>query len=90
VDQLVPPPPLDRLFNGKGRLTQMPVREPLRRELMAWVATLLPPGRDLPETEVNNLLRPVDDDVAMLRRYLVDYGMVQRPRPGTYRRPVED
>lgn len=86
----MPPPPLDRLFNGKGRLTQMPVREALRRELMAWVATLLPPGRDLPETEVNNLLRPVDDDVAMLRRYLVDYGMVQRPRPGTYRRAVED
>jgi hypothetical protein len=68
----------------------MPVKEPLRRELMAWVASLLPTGRDLPETEVNNLLRPVDDDVAMLRRYLVDYGMVERPRPGTYRRPAED
>lgn len=68
----------------------MPVKEPLRRELMAWVATLLPAGRELPETEVNNLLRPVDDDVAMLRRYLVDYGLVERPRPGAYRRPADD
>lgn len=89
MDRPVPPPPLDRLFNGAGRLTQMPVKEPLRLELMHWVASLLPTGRELSEFEVNNLLRPVDDDVAMLRRYLVDYGLVDRPRPGTYLRPAD-
>jgi hypothetical protein len=37
---------------------------------------------------VNARLRPFSDDVAMLRRYLVDEGMIERRPPGIYRRSL--
>ncbi len=42
---------------------------------------------DHEETAVNNRLRPFSDDVAMLRRFLVDEGLLLRRSPGIYRRP---
>ena len=42
------------------------------------------PERDYPEREVNDLLRIAHDDVATLRRELVDYGFLVRDR-GIYR-----
>lgn len=82
---LRPPAELTRLFNGQGELTQMPVKAGLRHQLLAWVVTLLP-EEEIGEVEVNRLLRPVHPDVAMLRRYLIDEGLVARPTPGRYRR----
>ena len=71
MDQPTPPPDLARLFNKRGDLVSMPVKEPLRVQLLTWIASTLPAG-DLAETEINAALRPLHDDVAMLRRYLVD------------------
>jgi len=84
MDPPIPPPDLARLFDKHGNLVSMPVKEPLRVQLLTWVASTLPAG-DLPETEVNAALRPIHEDVAMLRRYLVDYGVIERPEPGVYR-----
>lgn len=84
MDRPTPPPDLARLFNKRGELTAMPVREPLRVQLLEWIASTLPSGRELGELEVNAALRVIDPDVAMLRRYLVDYGLVRRPAPGRY------
>ncbi len=89
MDQPTPPPDLARLFNKRGDLVSMPVKEPLRVQLLTWIASTLPAG-DLAETEINAALRPLHDDVAMLRRYLVDYGLVERPEPGVYRVPAAD
>lgn len=83
MDRISPPPELARLFNKHGDLVSMPVKEPLRVELLTWIASTLPAGR-LSETEINAALRPIHDDVAMLRRYLVDYRLVERPEPGVY------
>lgn len=84
MDQPTPPADLARLFNKQGDLVSMPVKEPLRVQLLTWIASTLPEG-ELQESEINASLRPVHDDVAMLRRYLVDYGLVDRPQPGVYR-----
>lgn len=54
-------------------------------QLLTWIASTLPDDRELTEIEVNVALRPIHADVAMLRRYLVDYRLVERPRPGVYR-----
>jgi hypothetical protein len=51
------------------------------------MAKAIEPDVDHDETAVNNRLRPFDDDVAMLRRYLVDEGLLLRRSPGIYRRP---
>ncbi|USQ75597.1 DUF2087 domain-containing protein [Ornithinimicrobium cryptoxanthini] len=80
-----PPPELRRLFNKAGQLVSMPVKPQLRLDLLTWIGSTLPADRELTETEINAHLRAIDDDVAMLRRYLVDHGLVERPVPGTYR-----
>ena len=46
------------------------------------------PGRSYPESEVNDLLREAHEDVATLRRELVDYGFMVRDR-GIYRLATE-
>lgn len=80
-----PPPDLARLFNKNGDLVSMPVKKDLRLQLLTWIAGTLPRGRDLTETEINAGLRPIDGDVATLRRYLVEAGLVDRPSAGVYR-----
>ena len=55
------------------------------------VVQVFEPGRRYPEVEVNRTLRPLWDDVAALRRYLVDQGLLDRA-DGEYWRtggPVE-
>ncbi|MBC3840183.1 DUF2087 domain-containing protein [Streptacidiphilus sp. 4-A2] len=50
------------------------------------MAGLLPEDRTLTEAEVNALLRHAGDDVARLRRLLVDLGLVDRSGSAEYRR----
>lgn len=83
------PSSLQPFVDSSGRLIQLPKREKRRIEALQWVAAGLPRGVEVIETEVNATLREVNDDVAMLRRYLVDYGFIDRPEPGRYRLPDE-
>jgi hypothetical protein len=78
-----------RHLGPDGRLVSMPAKPSRRLLLLAHIAADLPVGVELDEFAVNQTLRRYDDDVAMLRRYLVDTGLLLRPRPGTYLRPAE-
>ncbi|MDN5724303.1 MAG: DUF2087 domain-containing protein [Propionibacteriales bacterium] len=75
---------LDTFLDEEGRIIVMPAKHTKRLQLLEHIAATLPPATALDETEMNARLRPFTDDVAMLRRYLVDYGMIQRPGPDTY------
>ena len=79
---------VQRYLNTDGSLRQMPARRGPRRLVLAHIASRIPVGVDLPESAVNDALRPVSADVAMLRRALVDEGLVERWPPGVYRRPA--
>jgi hypothetical protein len=61
-----------------GRIRALPVRAAKRRLVLAWVANRFEPGRRYDEREVNGLLLAVHDDVASLRRFLVDEGFLER------------
>ncbi len=80
----IPTGDLAPFFDRDGVMISMPRKEAKRIKALEWLVTQLPPGARLTEVEMNAELRPIFDDVAMLRRYLVDYGMVQRPEPGVY------
>ncbi|MBB5633791.1 hypothetical protein BKA04_002014 [Cryobacterium mesophilum] len=75
-------------FVRDGRIEQYPVRPADRRELLAWVVEqAFAPGEELTEAEVGDRLEPFHPDVATLRRFLVDEGMLQRtPSGGSYSR----
>ena len=75
-----------RRFISKGRLLAMPAARGKRLVVLDHLAGLFEPGRRYPEPEVNELLRRYHPDYAMLRRYLVDDGFLDRADetgPGT-------
>ncbi|TMD14794.1 MAG: DUF2087 domain-containing protein [Chloroflexi bacterium] len=74
---------LIRPFWQKGRIVRWPAREGKRRLVLEEVARLLPPGKRIPEPELNAILREIWPDHAQLRRALVDCELVNR-RAGLY------
>lgn len=67
-----------RRFIHKGRLLAMPAAHGKRLVVLDHLAGLFEPGRRYPEPEVNELLGRYHPDYAMLRRYLVDDGFLDR------------
>ncbi len=66
-----------------GSLLGMPTRIAKRLVVLDHVAQSFPIGETWPEQEVNDRLVHFLPDVAMLRRYLVDEGFLER-RAGRY------
>jgi hypothetical protein len=56
----------------------MPAKRSKRIVQLDYCAQRFEPGVRYSEPEVNDTLRELHDDYAMLRRYLVDYGMLDR------------
>lgn len=75
-----------RHLDADGRLATMPVKADRRHLVLCHLADRIPPGISLDEFAVNNLLRGFSDDVATLRRFLVEAKLLDRPTPGHYRR----
>lgn len=73
-----------RAFFDGERLTQIPAARKKRVVILRHLLRRFEPGRAYPEREVNDLLRKAHDDVATLRRELVDYGFMTR-EAGIYR-----
>ena len=73
-----------RAFFDGPRLRQIPASRKKRVIVLRRLLERFEPERSYPEQEVNELLREAHDDVATLRRELVDYGFMVRDR-GIYR-----
>ena len=67
-----------RRFVHNGRLLAMPAARGKRLVVLDHLAGLFEPGRRYQEPEVNELLGRYHPDYAMLRRYLVDDGFLDR------------
>jgi hypothetical protein len=65
-------------FMVRGRLTQLPARREKRMVVLRWLADLFRPARRYPEQQVNELLGRYHEDVASLRRLLVEEDLMQR------------
>ena len=61
-----------------GRLVQWPAKRSKRRIVLDHLAQQFEIGERYTEPEVNDLLRPFNDDVATSRRYLVDEEFLDR------------
>jgi hypothetical protein len=77
-----------------GRLVHLPRKRSKRLLVLDQLAQQFDPGTHYSERQVNQKLRPFDDDVATLRRYLVDEGFLDRAA-GSYWRsggtfPLDD
>ncbi|WP_022880808.1 DUF2087 domain-containing protein [Gryllotalpicola ginsengisoli] len=83
------PKGVERFLRG-GRIDRYPANAAERAELLALVARrAFRPGEVLTEAEVGERLAAFHDDVAVLRRYLVDHGLLVRTRSGSSYAPAE-
>lgn len=82
---ITPEEKVRRAFFKDGRLTSIPAQRSKRLVILDVLAQEFEPGRRYPEREVNRRLRGWNDDVAALRRYLVDEGFMQRDRAEYWR-----
>ncbi|MBM6622522.1 DUF2087 domain-containing protein [Micrococcaceae bacterium RIT802] len=74
---------IERFVDGK-RIRQYPANLEERGALLSWVARgAFEPNEVLTEHEVNNRLLPYSEDIAVLRRYLVDYQLLERRTDGS-------
>ena len=67
-----------RTYLRGGRLTAMPRSGRKRQIVLEQLAQRFEPGRRYREEQVNAVLHEVWDDVAALRRYLVDAALLDR------------
>jgi hypothetical protein len=65
-------------FVRDGRLVSIPAQYTKRRIVLEHIVRVFEPGVRYPEREVNALLAVWHADVAALRRYLVDEGLLSR------------
>ncbi|WP_127475187.1 DUF2087 domain-containing protein [Microbacterium sulfonylureivorans] len=73
-----------RFLDGSGRIDRYPVQDADRLELLRWVAArAFEPGEVLSERATNERLGRFADDVAGLRRALVDAELLERTRSGS-------
>jgi hypothetical protein len=65
-------------FVHDGRITSMPAARGKRLVVLDWLAQDFEPGVRYVEAEVNERIAARHDDPAMMRRYLVDEGLLDR------------
>lgn len=75
-------------FRG-GRLADVPRAPEVRRRVLVEIAKRFDDDRSYSEPEINAALREVHQDHAALRRYMIDFGILERDARGTsYRLPA--
>jgi len=77
-----------RTFFQRGRLTGIPAQLKKRQIVIERLAEEFEPDRDYTEREVNQVLVEFHDDVATLRRGLIEHKLMERDH-GIYRRILD-
>ncbi len=81
---------IERFLSPSGKILDYPARRDNRVELLALVLSRsLDEGDELTEKELGARLKRYTDDVATLRRYLVDAGLLHRSPDGSHYRSAE-
>ncbi|MDR2620300.1 MAG: DUF2087 domain-containing protein, partial [Propionibacteriaceae bacterium] len=74
---------VSRFLSPTGEIVAMPAKQGKRVALLSWlVQRVVAPGERINEPELNARLANYHSDVAMLRRYLVDFGLLARTPDG--------
>jgi ArsR family transcriptional regulator, arsenate/arsenite/antimonite-responsive transcriptional repressor len=67
-----------RTFFKQGRLTQIPAQQKKRQVILEEIVKIFTPGERYSEWDVNKMLVDFNEDVASLRRMLIDFELMQR------------
>ena len=73
----------ERVVTNQPKLRNFPVKEEKRKALLPRFAALFEPDKEYTELEVKKIIKPIYEDDAIIRRYLVDYGYLGRTKDGS-------
>ncbi|MEA4921159.1 MAG: DUF2087 domain-containing protein [Clostridiaceae bacterium] len=83
---------IDRFLDKEGKIVQLPQKKKMRYAVLEYLAGKFQLNRDYTEKEVNNICTDwhTFGDYFILRRELVDFGLLNRERDGSryWRVPV--
>ncbi|KAB2954252.1 DUF2087 domain-containing protein [Heliorestis acidaminivorans] len=76
---------LNRYFSDgiDGTLKRFPTKEKDRIMLLNYLIKKFDPERQYSEKEINDILKAIYPDYALIRRYFVDYGLMERTLDGS-------
>lgn len=65
------------------RLKTFSAKQKKKIVILKKIATLFQPGKDYTENQVSERLKSVYDDFVTLRRYMIEYGFMERSTDGS-------
>lgn len=76
---------LERFIDEEGKIKQLPAKKEPRLAVLAYLAEKFEAGRDYTEKEVNAIIENwhTFGDYFLLRRELIDSGLMRRERDGS-------
>jgi hypothetical protein len=74
---------LQHYFNENGQLIAFPSKEKKKIIILTEIAKNFKPNQTYTEKEINRILTRIFDDFVILRRYLIQYGFLERQTDGT-------
>jgi hypothetical protein len=75
---------IDQFFNPDGTLIAIPVKSAKKFAVLLHIARDLSPTTKYPEKELNEIIGKYHPDTAALRRYMIEYGILERDGKSVY------
>ena len=75
---------IDQFFRPDGSLISIPAKSAKRIAVLHHIARNLSPDTKYPETELNLIITKYHDDTAAIRRYMIEYGILDRDSESVY------
>ena len=75
---------IDQFFNPDGTLISIPVKSAKRIAVLHRIAQELSPSTRYPEKDLNAIIAKFHDDTAAIRRYMIEYGILERDGESVY------
>lgn len=73
---------IEEKFFRNGKLERIPKKNVNKIKLFKYIITNFEPNKFYSEKDVNNIIKEIYDDYAIIRRYLVDYKYLERDAGG--------
>jgi hypothetical protein len=75
---------IDQFFRPDGSLISIPAKSVKRIAVLQHIASDLSPDTKYPEKDLNIIIAKYHDDTAAIRRYMIEYGILERDGESVY------
>ena len=75
---------IDQFFRPDGTLISIPAKASKKIAVLEFIASKLSPDTKYPEKELNSIIANFHDDTAAIRRYMIEYGILERDGQSVY------